>query len=103
MKCVVVVGDGMADDPIGALGGKTPLEAARTPNLDRMAAGATLGLTPPLAPDTPHPADIASLAILGYDPTGFRTGYAAFEAAGRGISLAPGDVAFRLNLVTVER
>ena len=103
MKCVVVVGDGMADEPIGALGGKTPLEAARTPNLDRMAARGILGLTRTVASETSRAADIASLAVLGYDPTRFRTGYAAFEAAGRGIALAPGDVAFRLNLVTVER
>ena len=74
MKCIVVVGDGMADEPIAELGGKTPLEAARTPNLDRMAARGILGLTRTLASETPHPTDIANLAILGYDPTRFRAG-----------------------------
>jgi 2,3-bisphosphoglycerate-independent phosphoglycerate mutase len=103
MKCVVVVGDGMADEPIAALGGKTPLEAARIPNLDRMAARGILGLTRTLASETPSAADIASLAVLGYDPARFRGGWAAFEAVGQGIILGPGDVAFRLNLVTVER
>src|SRR5262245_46564678 len=103
MKCVVVVGDGMADEPIGALGGKTPLEAARTPNLDRMAARGILGLTRTLASEPRAAADIASLAVFGYDPARFRGGCAAFESVGRGVPLGPGDVAFRLNLVTVER
>jgi 2,3-bisphosphoglycerate-independent phosphoglycerate mutase len=103
MKCVVVVGDGMADEPIGALGGKTPLEAARIPNLDRMAARGILGLTRTLASETPAATDIASLAVLGYDPAGFQGGCATVEAVGRGIPLGPGDVAFRLNLVTVDR
>ena len=103
MKCVVVVGDGMADEPIGALGGKTPLEAARIPNLDRMAGRGILGLTRTLAAGPPAASDIANLAVLGYDPTRFRGGCAAVEAVGRGIALAPGDVAFRLNLVTIDR
>ena len=103
MKCVVVVGDGMADEPIGALGGKTPLEAARIPNLDRMAGRGILGLTRTLAAGPPAASDIANLAVLGYDPTRFRGGCAAVEAVGRGVALAPGDVAFRLNLVTIDR
>jgi 2,3-bisphosphoglycerate-independent phosphoglycerate mutase len=103
MKCVVVVGDGMADEPIGELGGKTPLEVARTPNLDRMAARGILGLTRTLPASALPAGDIASLAILGYDPVRFRTGCGAFEAAGRGVSLGSGDVAFRMNLVTFER
>jgi len=103
MKCVVVVGDGMADEPIGELGGKTPLEVARTPNLDRMAARGILGLTRTLLPAALPAGDIASLAILGYDPVRFGAGCATFVAAGRGVQLGPGDVAFRLNLVTLAR
>jgi 2,3-bisphosphoglycerate-independent phosphoglycerate mutase len=103
MKCVVVVGDGMADEPIAELGNKTPLEVARTPNLDRMASRGILGLTRTLPAAALTAGDIASLAILGYDPVRFRTGCASFEAAARGVSLGPNDVAFRLNLVTLER
>jgi 2,3-bisphosphoglycerate-independent phosphoglycerate mutase len=103
MKCVVVVGDGMADEPIPDLGGKTPLEVARTPNLDRMASRGILGLTRTMTASALSAGDIASLAILGYDLTRYRTGCASFEAAGRGVTLGPNDVAFRLNLVTVER
>src|SRR5262249_23859946 len=102
MKCVIVVGDGMVDSPVGELGGKTPLEAARTPNLDRMAARGILGLTRTLERTSPRADDVASLAALGYDPARFRAACATFEAAGRGITLGPGDVVFRLDLVTVE-
>ena len=103
MKCVVVVGDGMADEPIAELGGKTPLEVARTPNLDRMAARGILGLTRTLSAAALPAGDSASLAILGYDPARYRAGCAAFEAAARDVNLGSGDVAFRLNLVTLER
>src|SRR5262245_47606593 len=103
MKCVVIVGDGMADEPIAELGGKTPLEVARTPNLDRMAARGILGLTRTLPDGVSVAGDIACLGILGYDPTRYRAGCAPFEAAGRGLPLGPDELAFRLNLVTLER
>ncbi len=103
MKCVVVVGDGMADEPIGSLGGKTPLEVARTPNLDRMASRGILGLTRTLPPGSAPAGGSASLAVLGYDPGRFPNGCASFEAAARGLVLEPGDVVFRMNLVTLER
>jgi 2,3-bisphosphoglycerate-independent phosphoglycerate mutase len=93
----------MADEPIASLGGKTPLEVARTPNLDRMASRGILGLTRTLPPGAPPASGIASLAVLGYDPTRFRGSCAAFEAAARGVVLEAADVAFRLNLVTLER
>jgi 2,3-bisphosphoglycerate-independent phosphoglycerate mutase len=103
MKSVVVVGDGMADEPVAELGGKTPLEASHTPHLDHMAARGVLGLTR-LLPASALPAgDIACLAVLGYDPARHQSGCAAFEAAGLGVSLGPGDVAFRLDLVTRAR
>src|SRR5262249_57933840 len=91
MKCVVLVGDGLADDPIGALGGKTPLEVARTPNLDRMASRGILGLTRTLPPGTAMAGATASLAVLGYDPVRFRGGCSAFAAGGPGRVLQPRD------------
>jgi 2,3-bisphosphoglycerate-independent phosphoglycerate mutase len=103
MKCVVLVGDGLADDPVGSLGGKTPLEVARTPNLDRMASRGLLGLTRTLPPNTAMAGATASLAVLGYDPVRFHGSCSAFEAVARGLVLEPGDVAFRLDLVTLER
>ena len=84
MKCVVLVADGVADDPIGSLGGKTPLEVARTPNLDRMASRGLLGLTRTLPPGTAMASATASLAVLGYDPVRFRGSCSAFEAVARG-------------------
>ncbi len=93
----------MADEAIGELGGKTPLEVARTPNLDRMAARGILGLTRTLSAAALSSGDIANLAILGYDPARYGAGCGAFEAAGRGVGLGAADVAFRLNLVTFER
>jgi len=98
-----VVGDGMADEPIASLGGKTPLEVARTPNLDRMASRGILGLTRTLPLGATPASSSASLAVLGYDPDRFRNGFASFEAAARGLVLEPTDVVFRMNLVTLER
>ena len=103
MKSVVVVGDGMADEPVAELGGKTPLEAAHTSHLDQMAARGILGLTRTLPASALPAGDIGCLAVLGYDPSSHQTGCATFEAAGLGIVLAPGDVAFRLDLVTRAR
>src|SRR6516164_3064763 len=102
MKCVVLVGDGLADDPVGSLGGKTPLEAARTPNLDRMASRGILGLTRTiprgLAPET----DVGAMSVLGYDPARYHTGRSPLEAAASGLQLGPTDVAIRLELVALE-
>src|SRR6185369_12303622 len=102
MKCVVLQGDGMGDDPIADLGGKTPLEAARTPNLDRMASRGILGLTRTI-PQGVAPASVAgSMALLGYDPARYDGGCAAIEAVSLGVPLAPEDIAFSCNLVTRE-
>src|SRR5262249_60084471 len=103
MKCVVLVGDGLADDPIGSLGGKTPLEVARTPNLDRMASRGVLGLTRTLPPGTAMAGASASLAVLGYDPVRFRGSCSAFEAVARGGALEPRDIAVPLHLVPLQR
>jgi 2,3-bisphosphoglycerate-independent phosphoglycerate mutase len=98
----LLVGDGMADLPIPQLDNKTPLEYARTPNMDRIAALGRVGrvLTVPdgLAPGS----DVANMSLLGYDPAAFYSGRAPIEAASLGIPLAPGDTAFRCNLVTLR-
>src|SRR6185295_2829809 len=100
MKFVVLQGDGMADEPVAELGGKTPLEAARTPNLDRMASRGILGLTRTIPHGVAPGNEAGSMALLGYDPARYGGGCAAIEAVSLGVPLAPEDIAFRCNLVT---
>jgi 2,3-bisphosphoglycerate-independent phosphoglycerate mutase len=102
VKYVVVQGEGMADRPLEELGGKTPLDAARTPNLDRMASRGILGMTPTVPKGLPAGSDVGTMSVLGYDPQEYHTGRSPIEAAGMGVALGAGDVAFRCNLVTVE-
>lgn len=102
MKYMVLVGDGMADYSLPELGGKTPLEAAETPNMDRVAScrlGRVLTIPDGMEPGS----DVANLSLLGYDPRRYHTGRSPFEAASMGVALAPGEVAFRMNLVTLEK
>lgn len=101
-KYLIIVGDGMGDEPQEQLGGRTPLEAARTPHMDRMAAQGVLGLTETITPGQEPGSDVANMTILGYDPDRFHTGRAPLEAASMGVDLGPVDVAFRCNLVTVK-
>jgi 2,3-bisphosphoglycerate-independent phosphoglycerate mutase len=101
-KYLIIVGDGMGDEPQEILGGRTPLEAARTPYMDRIAADGVLGLTETITADQEPGSDVANMAILGYDPDRFHTGRAPLEAASMGVELRPEDVAFRCNLVTVR-
>jgi 2,3-bisphosphoglycerate-independent phosphoglycerate mutase len=103
MKHVILVGDGMADYPVEALGGQTPLEVAHTPWMDRMAREGVLGRVRTIPPGFPPGSDIASLVILGYDPAMSYTGRGPLEAASMGISLGSGDVAFRCNLVHLAK
>ncbi len=91
----------MADYPMAELGGKTPLQAAGTPHLDRMARQGTLGLVRTVPPGMPPGSDVANLSIFGYDPALHFTGRAPLEAAAMGVQLKPRDVAFRCNLVTL--
>jgi 2,3-bisphosphoglycerate-independent phosphoglycerate mutase len=102
VKYVVLVGDGMADRPIDKLKGKTPLQAAFTPNMDKLAREGLPGIARTLPDGFPTGSDVANLNILGYDPRQFYTGRAPFEAASMGIKLREGDVAFRCNLVTLR-
>ncbi|MFH0790709.1 MAG: cofactor-independent phosphoglycerate mutase [Candidatus Omnitrophota bacterium] len=102
MKYIVIVPDGMADYPIAELGGRTPLEAARTPNLDFIAQEGLLGRIKTI-PDKMKPAsDVANISILGYDPALYYTGRGPLEAANLGIELEETDVVFRCNLITAS-
>jgi len=91
----------MADYPLADLGGKTPLEIARTPNMDRIAA-CRVGLVSTIPPGMAPGSDVANLSLLGYDPSLCLTGRAPFEAASMGVALGKRDVAFRMNLVTLD-
>jgi 2,3-bisphosphoglycerate-independent phosphoglycerate mutase len=100
MKYLLVVGDGMADYPIPELGGKTPLQAAYKPNMDKIAAKGCSGLLRTVPDGLTPGSGTAILSVLGYDPTEFYTGRGPFEAASRNIKLDEKDVAFRCNLIT---
>jgi 2,3-bisphosphoglycerate-independent phosphoglycerate mutase len=98
---IVLVGDGMGDHPLPELEGKTPLQAAHTPNLDRLAREGQVGLVRTVPEGMEPGSDVANLTLLGYDPKRYHTGRAPLEAAAMGVKLAPEDVAFRCNLVTL--
>ncbi|MDD1689524.1 MAG: cofactor-independent phosphoglycerate mutase [Methanoregula sp.] len=102
MKYIVVLGDGMADEPLAQLDGKTPLEYARTPNMDRMAREGASGMLRTIPDGYEAGSDIANMAVLGYAPEKYYTGRGPLEALSMGVDLAPDDVAYRCNLVTVE-
>ncbi len=103
MKYIILIGDGMADHPIDILDGKTPLEIAGTPNMDRLATEGTLGIFKSVPEGYPPGSDVANLSILGYDPSRYYTGRSPLEAASIGVELGPEDVAFRCNLVSLSR
>ncbi|MCK5219732.1 cofactor-independent phosphoglycerate mutase, partial [bacterium] len=102
MKYLLLVGDGMSDHPHPELDQRTPLQAARTPNLDFLAKHGTLGTAHTLVPGYPLGSDVANLAVMGYDPKKYYSGRAPLEAANIGVDLGPKDVAFRCNLVYVK-
>jgi len=102
MKYIVLLGDGMADEPVVELDGKTPLQAARTPRMDALAQNAEIGLVETIPPGFHPGSDVANLSVFGYDPATCYSGRSPLEAASMGVELAPGDVAFRLNLVHLQ-
>lgn len=102
MKYVVVLYDGMADYPVPALGGKTPMMVAKKPNFDRMAKHGTVGLVRTVAPGLTPGSDVANLSVMGYDPCLYYTGRSPLEAVSMGINLSDTDVALRCNLVTLS-
>lgn len=101
-KILLVICDGLGDRPVPELGGRTPLQAARTPNIDGFSARSMQGLLYTIAPGITPGSDTSHLSLLGYDPGSIYTGRGPFEAAGIGISMSPGDVAFRCNFATVD-
>ncbi|MBI5467603.1 MAG: cofactor-independent phosphoglycerate mutase [Deltaproteobacteria bacterium] len=102
MKYIILIGDGMADNPMKELGGKTPLEFSATPNMDRLAGKGKFGLFATVPPGYSPGSDVANLSVLGYDPRKYYTGRAPLEAASIGVKLGAADVAFRCNLVTLS-
>jgi len=101
MKYVIVIPDGCADEPVESLGGLTPLQAAKIPNMDRIAKAGVVGLANNVPPSLTPASDVATLSLLGYDPLKVYTGRAPLETAAMGILLGPNDWAIRCNLVHV--
>lgn len=101
MKHVIVIADGAGDKPVAELGRRTPLEAARTPNLDALARESRLGVAHTTPPGWLAGSDVCTMDLLGYDPVKYHTGRAPLEAAAIGVEAGPDDWIFRLNLVTV--
>ena len=101
MKYIVVLGDGMSDEPIAALGGKTPLEYAQTPAMDALASGGELGMVQNV-PEGMHPgSEVANLSVMGYNPETDFTGRSPLEALSVGVKMEPDDIIFRCNVVTL--
>ena len=102
MKYIIILGDGMADEPLAELGGRTPLEYANIPNMDRIAREGRCGLLRTV-PDGFEPgSDVANLSILGYDPRTSYTGRGPLEAVSMGVTLHEGEMAYRCNLVAIR-
>lgn len=102
MKYAIVLCDGMADYPVEELGGATPMECAKKPNMDRLASQGEVGLVRTVEPGMKPGSDVANLAVMGYDATQCYTGRSPLEAASMGIELGDDDVAMRCNLVTLS-
>ena len=102
MKYVLLLGDGMADTPVPSLNGRTPLQAARHPHMDRLAQAGDLGLAKTIPDGMPTGSDTANMACMGFDPKAFYSGRSPLEAVSMGVALAEDDVAFRCNLVNVS-
>jgi 2,3-bisphosphoglycerate-independent phosphoglycerate mutase len=101
-KIAFLIADGMGDYPVADLGGRTPLQAASTPNMDQLASRGVIGRCRSIPPNLPPGSDIANMALFGYDPRTFHTGRGPIEAAAKGLDLTPEDIVYRLNLCTVS-
>ena len=100
MKYIVLLGDGMSDNPLEAHDGKTPLQIADTPLMDMLAQKGEIGLSKTIADGMDPGSDVANLSVMGYDPNKYYTGRSPIEATSIGVPLSDTDVAFRCNLVT---
>lgn len=103
MKYVVVLYDGMADYPVPALDGKTPMEVAKKPNMDFLASKGEVGLVRTVAKGLKPGSDVANMSVMGFDPMKYYTGRSPLEAASIGIDMSPSDVSLRTNLVTLSQ
>ena len=102
MKYILVIGDGMADNPVPELGGRTPLEAAAIPTLDALTAKGLLGSALTVPPSLPAGSDVAIMSIFGSDPLQYFTGRSPLEAAGCGVKVEAGCASYRCNMICVE-
>ena len=102
MKAIIVLGDGMADHPVRALEGKTPLMVAKKPHIDEVAKRGVSGLFATIPEGQPNGSAVANLSVLGYDPAVTFSGRGTLEAASMGVELGPSDVAMRCNLLTID-
>lgn len=102
MKYIIVLGDGMADEPVDSIGGRTALQAAQTPNMDALAKVSELGLAYMVPEGMAPGSDTANLSVLGYDPVKYYSGRSPLEALSIGVDLEDTDVSFRCNLVTLS-
>lgn len=102
MKYIIVLGDGMADEPIAELGNKTPLEYAKTPYMDKLSKISKIGLAKTIPEGMKPGSDTANLAVLGYNPEQYYTGRSPLEALSIGVAMEDGDIAIRCNIVTVS-
>src|SRR5438094_2818643 len=102
MKYAIIIPDGCADEPQDSLGGRTPLQAARKPFMDRIAQTGVVGLSNNVPAGLTPASDVATLSLFGYDPSRVYTGRAPLETAAMGLKLGAGDWAIRCNLVHVE-
>lgn len=101
MKYVVILGDGMADEPIESLGGKTPLEYANTPNMDMLSKKSEVGLCHTIPEGMKPGSDTANLSVLGYDPKKYYSGRSPLEALSIGVPMKDTDIALRMNIVSI--
>ena len=102
MKYVVVLYDGMADYPVDALNGKTPMEVAKKPNLDKLARFGKMGIVKTVGDGLKPGSDIANMSVLGYNPKECYTGRSPLEAVSIGVDMKDTDIIFRCNLVTLS-
>ena len=102
MKYVIVLGDGMADEPLAALGDKTPLSYAKTPEMDALAACSEIGMVHTIPKGMSPGSDTANLSVMGYDPKQYYTGRSPLEALSIGVDMKADDVAIRCNIVTLS-
>ena len=98
MKYIVILGDGMADEPLDQLNGGTPLSRAVTPEMDMLAKKSEIGVVHTIPEGMKPGSDTANLSVLGYDPKKYYSGRSPLEAVSMGIEMAPEDVSYRMNI-----